>query len=501
MITTAGFAQDCLEEIEIRLSRQTNTLYHIFNQVSRQTGFFFIYDSEIINSDEEVRIGNTHKNLKEFLRDIIQDQELEFKLLEKHILIYRAPQETVEEETIAEEESRPEFMVIQGRVLDRETGNPLPWSSVSISGKATGVVANANGIFKLRLPAEHIIDTIRVSHMGFKTREIPITILEQGFTEVSLQMDYISLQEIIISYFNPREILTKALSARTDNYPTRPTSHISFYREGIQKEEKIIFYTEAVLREYKSSYHTTQQDQVVMLQSRNISNIDRSDTLVFKLRAGVRSSGEMDIIKHIPDFLNPEFMDDYNFEAAGIIPVDQGLAYVIDFEQKPHIREPLHKGSLYIDKETMAIINIDFEINPRLIRRIQRQFIPRPNPNFITSIQSAKYSVSYRQHEGEFHLSHVRGELNLRARQRNRLFGRNYKVFFEKAIIQVETDNVQRPSRRESMRTNVVLSDQQFSYDYDFWGNYNIIPPEKEIHEALSGISSKIESLVRENDE
>ena len=234
---------------------------------------------------------------------------------------------------------------------------------------------------------------------------------------------------------------------------------------------------------------------MAVIQSRSISNVNREDTLVFKLKAGLQGAAQMDIIRNTPDFLDPEGMQNYNYSPAHIVRMDNNYAYAIEFEQKEHIREALHRGIIYIEKESYAIVRVDFEINRKYISDIKRRFIPRSNPNYNITIQSAEYIVSYRPYDEEYHMNHLKGELKFNVRPRNRLFSNLYRVFFEKGVVKIEKDNVERPGFREAVNKNIILSEKDFSYDHEFWGDYNIIVPEKEISEALNRISVKIESM------
>lgn len=484
-------------ETEIRLSRQSNTLYNILNQLSRQTGYFFIYDSQVVDSDKQIRIGSTRKDLREFLVEILEDPGLAFKVIDQHILIYRP---ATEELTHTQEEpvlkAPREYITLEGRVIDLQTGTPLPFAAISIAQKRAGVPANAEGVFRMRIPIAYENDTIKFSHLGYKPRQLSVKLLEQGFFDVTLEMAYISLQEIVITYFDPSEILFKALSAKEYNYPDKAVNYLSFYREGILSENQLMNYSEAIIREYAPPWNSLQSNQAVVYKSRNISNSDRNDTLIFKLKAGLQSAIDLDLIRNTPDFLDPEFMNDYNYTAAGLVLTHNNLTYVIDFEQKSHISEPLHQGSIFIDKNTFAIVGIEFKINPRNIRRIQSRFIPRQSPTHVTQILSAEYIVNYQPWGDRYHVSHIRGEIKLRARQRSRLFGREYRVFFERAVMQTETENVNRFRRRDTFRTHTIFADQDFVYDPEFWGDYNFITPEKEIDEALQRINGIIESKV-----
>ncbi len=50
----------------------------------------------------------------------------------------------------------------------------------------------------------------------------------------------------------------------------------------------------------------------------------------------------------------------------------------------------------------------------------------------------------------------------------------------------IDTANVNRFSRIESLPTRTVFSDTHFNYDEGFWGDFNVILPEDKLNEAIS---------------
>jgi hypothetical protein len=446
-----------------------------------------------------VRLSLSTQNLHSWLTTILDDPGLEYRNIENHILIYR-PKEQVSEELVAKVEAEtPEHVIIRGRVLDQESGDPLPYASITIPEKGLGVASNMNGIFQFRLPMELLNTSVNISYMGFKTRTLPIGLMVDNNIDIILEADYISMQEVIIRHYDPNEIIRKAIAARDQNYSNEPVYHINFYREGVIYNKKLLNYSEAIFKVFKSAYNNPfDNDQVMMLKSRNISNTDHTDTLIMKIKAGVRSALELDIMKTFPDFLDVEFLNEVAFSRVDLVTKDSKMVYAIEFEQKKTTYLPIYKGVLYIDMESLAILKADFEVHPKYLNRSKDIFLVRQSRRYNANFDRIAYSVSYQKHNNRFHLSHVRGELEVRFRPRNRIFSRSYYGFLEMAVFRIDDQNVSRFSRKETMKTNTTFADENFGYDYEFWGEYNIIPPEQQITEALTQIRTKIESIISE---
>lgn len=493
-------SQTSVFDQEILLPRQYSTLYSIFNQISSQTDYFFVYDTDIISSDKKVRIREENKTLTSWLEEIIDDPRLKFNIIENYILLYLPQEEDVQ---IPEPDDREKDMIVlEGRVIDEESKEPISYAIVAIRGETYGITTNSDGLFTLKIPDDYHDRHVYVSHLGYQSQYLPVELFDNARLEILMKTEYIPILEVLIRYYDPLVILTDALRKIRENYSQEPSYLYSFYREGVHRNNKIINYSEAFFQIYKASYtRLLDQDQVRLLQSRTISNIDQSDTLILKIRAGVKSSLFLDIVKNIPNFLDPEFLEDYDFKHSTLVSRDGKRAYAISFEQKAYITNPLYTGLLYIDMESHAFLGADFEVHPKYISKADNQFRATRNKDYRANVEKAAYSVSYKYYNGRYYLNHVRADLDFRYRRRYRLFSNNYQVFVELVTSKIGNDNVARFERSDVLHTGRVFSDGNHAYDPDFWRGYSIITPEQHITEGIEKITSRIESVVAELDD
>lgn len=488
------YSQENILNQKISLKSQTNTVYRILNQVSRQTSCFFIYDSQVVDGDKTVRIKKGEREINSLLDEILDEPDLNYKIIENYIVIY-IPEETEKTEKVSEKEAaEEEVILVSGTVMDEESGEPLAFANINIANKGKGIISNMDGKFSLKMESIHLEDTLRISHLGYINREIPVYLLAEGTHDIYLKRDYISLPEIIVSYYNPELIISEAINARHKMYPQQPTMHTSFYREGVLQGNDIFNYSEAVFNIYKASYNSPLKDAVSVIKSRNITNTNFKDSLLLKHKAGVNSSLELDLIKNTADFLDPRYRKQYKLIYANLVTYNNKDTYAVGFEPANDCKECLFSGTVFVDKESFAIVRIEFEVAQKRLNAAQKILIPRKNPNFSSRLISAKYTVSYKLFNGNYHLNHVRGDVNIRIRRKNHLFGNTYHIFFEMASMSIETDNVSKIKRRERLKKYEVFSDTSFEYDFEFWKDYNFLSPEEEIQKALPKINAIIES-------
>ena len=489
------FGQESILDQKIKLKDQNSSVYEVLNQISDQTGYYFIYDSKLVNSDRIVKITSDTKSLNDFLKEIVNDGSLKFKVIEKHILICKDDHKT--ELPITSSPTKADsvkFLTIKGKILDSQSKNPLPFVTVGLMEVNLGTITNYDGNFTFKLPASLINSSLVISHLGYKTQQLPIKLLIAKKNEILMEVNYISIQEVIIRNVDSREVIKKVYQNRQINYYQQPVYFTSFYREGVLKGSKYLNYSEAVVKIYKTSYiKSIESDQVKLFRSRKVINVDQKDTIVLKLKGGLHSCLALDLIKNTPDFIDPQFIDSYNFTKVDIVSINSRNAYAITFEQKENVIEPLYKGTLYIDIESYALINAEFEINPKYVKDTDYLFVLKKSRKYRVTPEKICYSVSYNCINGKYYINHIRGDLTINYKKRYHIFSDNFHAFLELATSQIDTLNVQKFSRDEVVKTNTIFVDSKFSFDETYWGDYNVIVPEEKLSQALSRINAKME--------
>jgi hypothetical protein len=465
------------------------------NIISRRTGYYFTYDSRLIDQDVRITLDASEKPLKDILRQVIQNDSVRFSVIGSHIIIAR----TIPELQVAKYfEMTEETYRISGLVVEYENGVPLPFATIAIQGKPRGTISNSDGIFSMTITADMIYDTLTVSYLGFLNRSIPVSeALGNDFT-IKMFRDYIPIPEIIIRSQIPQEIIKRAVEAIPDNYGTTPASMWGFYREGILKKKEIHLFSEAVLQIYKATYGTKAQDQVKVVRSRKLENISSTDTLMLRLKAGLSSSLMLDGMKNIFEFMDEEYAPIYQYSMTDIVTVDDAAAFVVEFSQKEWIREPLFRGSLMINTVDYALMQAEFEVHPSYISGRNFTYVTSSARGFIIKPVSASYRTTYKKTGDRYYLSHVRGDLKFTARKRRSLFNTNYDVFFELAITEADTINVTRFERNEIIPLETIFSRTITGYDADFWGKFDFLKPEDDLLNSLNNIPQRLSRFIEE---
>lgn len=495
----AAQAQEQILENKITIQKQQTTLYDALNIISDKAGCLFIYDSQVVESDKRVKMEANNQPVRQVLDRLLQNPELGYKVIGSHILICRKAKQpdlaTKPPLTEAPADSI-KTIVIKGHIFDNVNKNPVPYATIGIQEENIGTVTNTDGYFVLKIPAGFSGSELLVSHIGYLSQDIPIQLLAEQQVDIYLDQRIISLQEVMIRYIDPNFLVAKAVEQRKANNSLEPVYMTTFYREGVLKNDHILNYSEAVFKVYKSSVELSEHsDQVKMLKSRKIQNTSQKDTVFLKLKAGVLTGLQLDIVKVLPSFLDVAQSSSYTFTYSNMVSYNSQDAYTVTFVQKEGIEEALFSGTLYIGKENYAILGADFEINPGYLHLAANDLILRKSRKLIVKLEKISYSVNYTPYNGKHYLNHVRCDMRLKTRLRNRLKYDNFATFLEIATCNIDTVNVTKFAKQEVIKPDVVFSDTPFVYDEAFWDGYNIIAPEEKLNEALSKIIAKIEKI------
>ncbi|MEJ5316573.1 MAG: carboxypeptidase-like regulatory domain-containing protein [Tenuifilum sp.] len=491
-----AYEPDSLLRQNITISIRTTTLFKALNQIGDKAGCFFIYDSRDVESNRRVKsIEWSDKPLNDLLNQVIGDTLVKYRVIGKHILLYRPKlSDTLKAQS---QDQNIKYVQLSGRILDKETAQPVAFATVGIPSLAIGTISNLDGVFTLRIPKQYTDSSIAISHIGYIQRKVPAGLLTAKTFEIFLEPSFIPVQEIFIRNIDARNTVREAVNKRSQNYFQQDIYITAFYREGVLRNKRILSYSEAFAKIFKSSYSfDSRYDQVKLIRFRKMEQANRRDTLDVKLQAGMKATLDVDIMKNLPDFLDPEFTQYYDYTRTDIVVYDNKSAYAIGFKQKPEITDPLFAGLLYIDTETLTLLAAEFEINPDMVQKTASQLVVKRGRGIRVQPQKIKYLVKYQPQDGKWYVNHVRGEISLKVQTRFWPFANTFDLFFEYVALQVETLEVKRFPKRETLKTTEVFSNTQAEYDPSFWNDLNYIEPEESILKALGRITPKIEMVT-----
>jgi len=490
--TVQLYPQENILERQVKLPGSSIRVARALSEVSRLTGYVFTYDTKIINEDRVFTLPHADIPISELLDSVTGDPGIRYSVIGKHIILYR-DLTTSPTPSLSDSTSREQQFILAGKVTDAETSEPLAYATIGISHRGRGTVTNNNGDFILKITDECLNDTLSVSYVGYMNRQIPVRSLPGNVMTISMERDFIPIPEIIIRVQDPELIIRKTISSIASNYGTTPALLTGFYREGVYRKKEPQIYSEAVVQIYKSPYaRSLQNDQVKVIRSRNIENLEAEDTLAVRLKAGLGSTLTLDGMRNMFDFMDPQFFNYYEYHLTDIVTIDGETAFVISFKQKEWVTEPLMKGEVYINVENYGVMLAEFEINPQYVAQTGESYISRLPHDYSMKPEYVRYRTHYRCVDGRYYLSHVRGDLGFLAKGRKKVFSSRFNIFFELAITDYRTGDVVRFEHEELAPVHSIFSKTITGYDAEFWKSFDFLKPEDDLMEALEKLKVKL---------
>jgi hypothetical protein len=391
-----------------------------------------------------------------------------------------------------------DYITVKGKVVDAETGSPLVFATIAVKESNVAIVTNIDGEFTLKVYQPIASKSLEVSFLGFKNKTVPVENLRSGKNIISLDPAPIPIKEVVVRPIDPEDIVSRAISNIPKNYEENSNFMTSFYREAIRKNRSYVSIGEAVVEIFKAPYNSdVRYDAARIYKGRKNSDVQKMDTVLFKLQGGPVSVLQLDIVKNTSDILTREAMRYYNYNLGGVIEIDGKPHYIIQFVQRPSVDIPLFMGSLYIDMDTYAITEAEFGFNLSDKAKATEIFIKKKPLGMEVTPEVATYRTKYREQNGKWHFEYSRAEVRFKVNWKKKLFHTYYTTMSEIAVTD-RTDQDVIKFGKDRLRTTDVFSDRVASFaDPSFWGDYNVIEPDQSIESAIRRLSRKLKFSER----
>ncbi len=384
------------------------------------------------------------------------------------------------------------FKQFKGTVLDSKTRNELIFASISVAGTSISTISNSEGKFSIKIPTEKQHSNLIISFLGYKNKVVPIQELKAEKNVLYLEPSHTLLEEVVVKMTDARHIFLGVLNNRLQNYGDEPIDMTGFYRETIRKRRTYVSLSESILHIQKQPFSVDLQDEINLFKGRKNTDYVKLDTVNFKLQGGPFSSLYIDIIKYPRFIFSEEVFNLYDFSLEDVTQIDDNQVLVLAFKQKPNIENPLYFGKMYIDAKSLAIINVTFQLNVEDKIKAGLIFTRKKPAGVDLYPTEVRYQINYRKQDGKWIFAYSRGDLSFKLNWDRRIFNTVYNTTFEMAVTDWKNQDIQDNKMTQKLNSNVIMTDKVRSLaDPDFWGEYNIIEPEKSIESAIRKIQRK----------
>lgn len=185
-VSAAGYTQG------INLSEKNATIEKVFFEIKRQTGYNFLYTSEMARKVGRIYVEVRNASLPEALDKVFANGPLTYTILEKTIIVKERKEAAVYAQNII----APVPFTVRGVVAD-EKGMGLEGVSVVLKNTGAGTQTNNRGEFSIQVPDEGAI--LEFSRVGYQSRSLQVgnrTVLNVVLAEAQQSLE----QVVVVGY-------------------------------------------------------------------------------------------------------------------------------------------------------------------------------------------------------------------------------------------------------------------------------------------------------------
>lgn len=347
--------------------------------------------------------------------------------------------------------------IITTKIIDSKSKTPIPFASIRIitNRGSRGVVSNADGDFQIPSMYRSIADTLQISCIGYRTKNVLIRELRDdilniiGLEDISMQLSEVVVHGKRLKRVTAKYIVENAIQNISINYPTKANSYIAYYRDYQREDDKYINLNEAIVEISDEGFNSNDQlhTTIGLLDYRKNEEFKRDTTTDIAYDNGQGNKfipgavltpfggNELSILRmhdairnsHVfsYSFVNEfdrSFINNHRFRFSEVVYLDSLPLYNITFHSRLEITGPRHyaEGHIYIEKENFSIHQFEYTTYQNENSKTQRLYTVRVEYSKDKSIMHLNY-ISFNN------LFKIRDPLDFKVE--DILFDRNEKTF------------------------------------------------------------------------
>ena len=196
------FGQNKIDKIKISQRFQFGPLTWMYDELSKKYGIPIVYDTAVVRTIQN-EFWFDNKPFLGAIKSSLEDTQLKYYLNEDSTVIFIVTKEkylTREIQSFKRYTGNPEKFNFQisGKLLDKNTGEPLPFAYVSVKNTKNATSSNVDGYFTLiKVPSD--TSTLVLQYIGYKKQEFFLT-PKSKLKDIVIEMepDAQNLEEVVV---------------------------------------------------------------------------------------------------------------------------------------------------------------------------------------------------------------------------------------------------------------------------------------------------------------
>tara|TARA_R110002073_G_scaffold15953_1_gene62048 strand:+ start:1032 stop:4934 length:3903 start_codon:yes stop_codon:yes gene_type:complete len=339
-----------LVKVTITLDIKNAPLEKVFSKIELQSGYNFFYENNTIDLNRLITIKVDKEPLNTVLSKIFNEKKITFKVINHQVVLISTP-------IIIQKGS----YTIQGKIIDKVTGEIIPYCSISQVNSYIGTSSNDLGEFEIK--TDSLPSQLAFTHVGYHKQTITISNTKEPLV-VELKplanvLDEIVIKTVGVGKNKDRYAINLAKSAykkiQLDSEKNRNKFARAFYRQKSKNDEKYSEFAEII---YDLKYNTSGIEQWDILQGRYALNEESINNKNYTLFSRILKSFQPQT-KDLIFPLHPSLEDYYDITLDDMIAQDESKIAILKFTPKKGIETPIFHGEAYINTSTFDVLKIN----------------------------------------------------------------------------------------------------------------------------------------------
>ena len=357
-------------------------------------------------------------------------------------------------------------LALQGRVVDAETGEPLPYVNIRASeGKAT--LTNVEGEFKFQVEAEEIVTFSFVGYHKLSQKA------EQASGTIKLKPYTTQMKEVSVLPLDEKDILKRIIENLKSDYKTGSKWTRKYFFRALMEEDSVSYIAEAFMEAFSvmnvrsaqiisglQGYDKESGKKPMFIHASNIHQLievaPRTNNSSF-WKPLVKPFSHYETLK---DFYNVKMQTLYDEEGQALLRFD--FTWSKDLLPMDYNRRNI-TGTAYVDAETCWLLRFDGSCNNCTVRM---------------GIMSYPISI-------DFHIEYDYSQ-NVASVSNIAIQGSNDFMTYRVLLFAIEEDK-QEGTVTKASGSDIVTALKEAGYDGSLWSKYDIIKRTKEEERAAFG--------------
>jgi hypothetical protein len=203
-----------------------------------------------------------------------------------------------------------------------------------------------------------------------------------------------------------------------------------------------------------------------------------------------------------PEYIfTDESIGSYDFSFGDASTLNNRNVYVVNFSSKNSGLNYNYNDKLYIDVQSLALVSAQYALDVSNKSKTKNLLVRKKPRDIIVYPLEANYRVDYKARGGKWYYSYSNLSLKFKVNKKRQIFNKVYTLASEMAVTDWEINTKDKKIKnKDRLRPSVIITDAISGFsDPDFWGEYNLIEPDKSIESAIKKISNSIKKEKEKN--